>query len=93
MGGVHLHVRTWARAYVPPPFPVSRKRRGGQQRRGWTDCAEIWCMIRDPLARRFAKVYRVEYICTCAHEDVPLFYTSETAGRIALKLGVWSQTD
>ena len=25
-------------------------------RNGWTDCAEIWCVVCDPLAKRFAIV-------------------------------------
>ena len=74
MGGVHLHVRTCARADVPP-FPYLGN--------GWTDCAEIWCVVRDPLARLFAKVNGGAqlHVRTCA----PLFRI--TAGRIALKFG------
>ena len=44
MGGVHLHVRTLARADVPL-FPNLGN--------GWTDCAEIWYVVRDPLAMIF----------------------------------------
>ena len=54
---------------------------------GWTDCAEIWLVVRDPLAWRFTKVdggVQV-HVRTCAS----LFRISGTAGRIALKLGVW----
>ena len=32
------------------------------------------------------------HVRTCAGEDVPLFRTSETAGQIALKFGVWLET-
>ena len=41
--GVHLHGRTGA----PADF-VSRKR--------LADCAEIWCVVRGQLARRFTQV-------------------------------------
>ena len=78
MGGVHLYVRTGARADVPP-FPYLGN--------GWTDCAEIWVVVRDSLAWRFTKVNAgVEvHVRTCA----PLFRISGAAGRIALKLGLW----
>ena len=36
--GVHLHVRTFTCA----TFPYLGN--------GWTDCAEIWCVVRDPPA-------------------------------------------
>ena len=41
------HNCTCARADAPP-FPYFGN--------GWTDCTEIWCMVRDPLARLFANV-------------------------------------
>ena len=47
MGGVHLHVRT--RSAHVPSFPYLGD--------GCTDCAEIWCVARDPLGRLFANVY------------------------------------
>ena len=77
MGGVHLHMRTCARADVPPFLYLGN---------GWTDCAEIWCVARDPLAKLFAKVNGGAHlhVRTC-----PLFRISETAGRIALKFGMW----
>ena len=53
----------------------------------WAVCAEIWFVVRDLLAWRFTKVnggVRV-HVHTCA----PLFRISGTAGRIALRLGVW----
>ena len=62
-----------------------------------TDCAEICCAARDPLTRLFAKVHDgaqlhvrtpfpyLENGCTCA----PLLRISETAGRIALKFGMF----
>ena len=78
VGGVHLHVRTCARADVPP-FPYLGN--------GWTNCAEIWFVARDPLAWRFTKANDgvQVHVRTCT----PLFRISGTAGRIALKLGVW----
>ena len=79
MGGVHLHVRTC----ICAPFLYLGN--------GWTDCAEIWCVIRDPLARLECLESRVGYICTWARADVqifPLFRISETGGRISLKFGV-----
>ena len=76
MGGVHLHVRT---GRVVPPFPHLGN--------GWTDCAEIWFVVKDPLAWRFTEVNGGEqvHVLTC----LPLFHISGTVGRIALKLGVW----
>ena len=47
MDGVYMHVRTCARADVSS-FPYFGN--------GWTDCAEIWCVVRDPLTRHFLKV-------------------------------------
>ena len=81
MSGVHLHVRTCASADVPP-FPYLGN--------GWTDCAEIWCVVRDPLAMRFTLLRGGVHlhVRTCA----PLFRISETAGRIALKFGIWLGT-
>ena len=63
------YICTCARADVPP-FPYLGN--------GWTDCAEIWCVARDPLARLFAKVHGGAqlHVSTCA----PLFRISETAG-------------
>ena len=57
---------------------------------GWTDCAEILCLIRDPQARLLAKVHGGAqlHVRTCA----PPFRISETAGRIALKFGMWLET-
>ena len=50
----------------------------------WADCAEIWCVVRDQLARQFTQTQgRVHlHVRTC----VPLFRISGTAGRIALKM-------
>ena len=47
---------------------------------GWTHCAEIWYVGRDPLARRVTRHGWRAYICTCA--------ISGCAGRILLKHGV-----
>ena len=81
MGGVHLHVRTCARADVPPFLYLGN---------GWTDCAEIWCVVRDPLARLFTNVHGGAqlHMRTCA----TLFLISEMAGRIALKFGMCLET-
>ena len=47
MGGVYLHMRTCARAYVPRlPYLVN----------GRTDCAEIWYVVGDQLASHFTEV-------------------------------------
>ena len=55
---------------------------------GWTDCAEVWCVARDPLAKLLQE-FMVGHSCTrtCAL----LFRISETAGRgrTALKFGMW----
>ena len=78
-GGKHLHMRTCRCA----PFLYLRN--------GWTDCAEIWCVVvRDTLARRLTKVKSVVLLHgrTCKRADEPLFRTSEMAGRISLKFGV-----
>ena len=60
-GGVHLHVHTCARADAPP-FPYLEN--------GWTDYAEIWCMVTDTLAKLFAKVNGGKQLhvrtCKCA---------------------------
>ena len=76
MGGVHLHVLMCRCA----PFTYLGN--------GWIDCVEIWCVVRDTLARLLQKS-RMGYICKCARAHVqtcPFFRISEMAGRIALKL-------
>ena len=42
---------------------------------GWTDCDEIWCVVRDPLAKRFTEV-DVRYVRACAsvHARIPFPY-------------------
>ena len=74
MGGVYLHVRTCRYA----PFPHLGN--------GWTDCAEIWCVVSDPLAMRFTVLRGGVHlhVRTC----VPFFRFSGPAGRIALKFGM-----
>ena len=52
------------------------------------NCAEIWCVVRDQLAKRFTKVV-VGYICTCVRVRTALFRISGTAERIALYFGMW----
>ena len=69
-----------ARAYVPP-FPHFGN--------GWTDWAEIWFVIRDPLAWRFTKVNGGVQVRVRTRAAV--FRISGTAGRIALKRGMWLQ--
>ena len=85
MAGVHLHVRTCARADVPPFLYL---------RNGWRDCAEIWCVVKDQLERLFAKVIGGAqlHVRTCERADVPLFRISEKAEMIALTFGVWLET-
>ena len=73
-GGVHLHVRT--------PFPHLGN--------DWTDCAEIWYVARDQLARQFTQTKNGVHlhVRTC----VSLFHISGTAGQIALKFGMLLET-
>ena len=54
------------------------------------DCTETWYVVRDPLAKLFAKVndWAQLHARTCAY----LFHISERAGRIALKFGMWLET-
>ena len=72
----YILYRSWVGYADVPPF--------SHLGNGWTDCTEIWLVVRDPLAWRFTKV-NAGYRCTCA----PLFRIPGTAGRITLKLGVW----
>ena len=64
-----------ARQHVSTPF--------SHLENGWTVCADILCMVRDPIAVRFSHA-KGEGISVC----VLLFRISRTAGRIALKYGV-----
>ena len=54
---------------------------------GWTDCAEIWYVVRDQLTKRLTEVEGgvQVHVRTCSS----LFSISVTAGRTALKFGVW----
>ena len=82
MGGMHLHVRTCARADAPSVTYLGNS---------LTDCGEIWCVVRDPLAMRFT-LFRDGvhlHVRTCA----PLFRILGTAGRIALKFGMLLETN
>ena len=76
------YVCTCASAYVQmcPHFPDFGN--------GWTDCAEIWYVVRDPLARVVKDGVQL-HMRTCA----PFFGISETAGQIALKFGMSLETD
>ena len=78
MGVVHY---TCARAHeqMCSPSRISQM--------AWTDCAEIWYVVTDPLGRRFTELYNgVQlHVHTCAS----FFRISGTAGGIALKFGVW----
>ena len=79
MGGVHLHVRTCSISEMAGPFLG----------KGWTDCAEIWCVVRNSPASLLECSWWVTAArATCA----PLFRSSETAGRIALKFSMWLET-
>ena len=73
---------TSARAYVHTPFPYLAN--------GWVDCVQILCMARDPFDKTFTQVRGGLHLhvrmCT------PLFHTSQMAGRIAFKFGVWLGT-
>ena len=82
-GGAQLHVRTTF-SYLA---------------NGWTDFAETWYVVRDPLGKRFTKV-DVRYVrlrtCSCTQRVrlhvcmcASLLRISGTAGRTALKFGVW----
>ena len=74
----HLHVRTCRCA----SFPYLGS--------GWRDCGEIWCVVRDSLARRLQK-YTVG-TSVRAHVQMCPFCNSESAGRIELKFGMWLVT-
>ena len=83
MDGVHLHVRTCRCAHFP------------YLGNGWTNCAEIWCVVRDTLASRFAKVkggvnlhVRAADLHAAHVQMCPLFCISESAERIALQFSV-----
>ena len=54
---------------------------------GWMDCAEIWFIVRDPLAWRYTKGNGVTR--ARVHVRTPFPYLGATE-RIALKLVVWS---
>ena len=54
---------------------------------GWADSAEICCVVRDPLARRFKEVDGAVQVHVRKCETT--FHISGTAGRIALKFDVW----
>ena len=43
---MHLHVRTCARADVPSVLYLGN---------GWTDCAEIWYVVRGQLAKQLTQ--------------------------------------
>ena len=84
MGGMHLHVRTWARTDVSQ-CSIPRE---------WlTDWAEIWCVVRGQLALRFALLRGVVHLQLHVRTCVPLFHISRTAGRIALKFGMLLETN
>ena len=72
IGGVHLYVRTGARADVPPSPYLGN---------GWTDCAEIWCVV-----TVFANVHGGAQLHV--RTFAPLFRILEVVGRIALKFGM-----
>ena len=54
---------------------------------GWTDCAELLNVVRDPLARRFTEVGGGVHVYM--RTRVPPFRVSGTARQIAFKFGVW----
>ena len=56
-----------------PPFPHLGN--------GWTDCAEVWYVLSNPLARLFQQVKGESQL----HVRTP-FRVSETAGRIGMNL-------
>ena len=79
IGGIHLQVRTCARADVPP-FPYLGN--------GWADRTEIWCVAWGPLAMHFTLDGR--YICTRARDTVTHFSTSiRSRSLIAQKAPCW----
>ena len=77
--GVGTSARAHVRTCRCAPFPYLGN--------GWTDCAEFWFVVGDPLACRFTKVNGGVQVPV--RKCAPLFRISETALRIALKLGVW----
>ena len=74
VGYICAHVCTYRCA----PFPYLGN--------GWTDCAEMWFVVRDPLVWRFIKVNGGTGAGAHVRTHFPY---SGTAGRIALQLGVW----
>ena len=66
------------------PFPYLRN--------GWTDCHEIWNVVRDQLARQFSQTTDGVHLRVRLRTYVPLFRISGTAGRIALKFGMLLET-
>ena len=76
MGGVHLHMCMCTHVDVSP-FPYLGN--------GRTDCAEIWYVVTDPLARLFAQVNGGAQL----YVRTPFCCISETAGQIVLKFGTY----
>ena len=62
MGGVHLHACTLS---CTPVLYLDN---------GWTDCAEIWCVVGDSLATRFAHPKGGEGKSARAHVRTPFSY-------------------
>ena len=58
---------------------------------GWTDSAEILCVVRDQLAMRFTLLRGGVNLHVRTY--TPPFRISRTAGWIALKFGMLSETD
>ena len=58
------------------------------------DSDQIWCVFKGQAVIHITHVMGGVHLLvrTCARADVPLFCISETAGRIALKFGVWLET-
>ena len=50
-GGVQVHLHTC--------FPYLRN--------GWTDCTDIWCVARGPIAMRFTVTSGTQRMCARAH--------------------------
>ena len=57
--------------------------------KGQTDCAEIWYMVKDQLARQFTQTKDGVHLHV---QTCPVFHISEMALHVALKLGKWLET-
>ena len=69
---------TAARAQASTPFPYVGN--------GWTDCTEVWCVIREPLAIPFTRIKWNIFLRAHVRTTFP---NPVNAGRHVLKFGVF----